>query len=270
VFSPYYARARQRGPANPAQHCALNVALYRPRAKLWAMTERGQRHLKRDAHSFVLGPSRLDWDGTRLTLTIDEVTMPVPRRLRGTVTLEPKVTTDTSIALDPDGRHHWRPLAPQARISVDFKQPDMRWEGAAYLDSNQGSVPLEEDFASWNWSRCHRGDATTVYYDVKPRRGREHSHAFRFDAAGKCSDIPSPVAMSLPLGLWRVPRTARAEGRGVRLARTLEDTPFYTRSIVAAEAEDGPSLTVHESLSLDRFASPWVQVLLPFKMPRRG
>jgi carotenoid 1,2-hydratase len=27
---------------------------------------------------------------------------------------------------------------------------------------------------------------------------------------------------------------------------------------------------VHETLDLRRFASPWVQVLLPFRMPRRG
>jgi carotenoid 1,2-hydratase len=26
---------------------------------------------------------------------------------------------------------------------------------------------------------------------------------------------------------------------------------------------------VHESLDLDRFASPWVQAMLPFRMPRR-
>ena len=28
VFSPYYAWARRRGPADPLNHCALNVALY--------------------------------------------------------------------------------------------------------------------------------------------------------------------------------------------------------------------------------------------------
>jgi len=27
---------------------------------------------------------------------------------------------------------------------------------------------------------------------------------------------------------------------------------------------------VHESLSLKRFAAPWVRVLLPFRMPRLG
>ncbi len=41
VFSPYYAWARRHGPADPANHCALNVALYGPRGKRWCMTERG-------------------------------------------------------------------------------------------------------------------------------------------------------------------------------------------------------------------------------------
>jgi carotenoid 1,2-hydratase len=29
-------------------------------------------------------------------------------------------------------------------------------------------------------------------------------------------------------------------------------------------------IAVHESLSLDRFRSRWVQALLPFRMPRRA
>ena len=40
VFSPYYAWARQRGAADPVNHCALNVGLYGRRAARWSMTER--------------------------------------------------------------------------------------------------------------------------------------------------------------------------------------------------------------------------------------
>ncbi len=29
VFSPYYALARRNGPADPLNHCAINVAIYR-------------------------------------------------------------------------------------------------------------------------------------------------------------------------------------------------------------------------------------------------
>jgi carotenoid 1,2-hydratase len=51
--------------------------------------------------------------------------------------------------------------------------------------------------------------------------------------------------------------------------RTLEDTPFYARSIASATFGGQPSAVVHEELSLDRFRSPWVRFLLPFRM-RRG
>jgi carotenoid 1,2-hydratase len=37
----------------------------------------------------------------------------------------------------------------------------------------------------------------------------------------------------------------------------------FCRDCAAANA-------VHESVDLDRFASRWVRMLLPFKMPRRG
>jgi carotenoid 1,2-hydratase len=54
-----------------------------------------------------------------------------------------------------------------------------------------------------------------------------------------------------------------------RVVETLEDTPFYARSVISASIEGKATTMVHESLSLDRFAAPWVQAMLPFKMPRR-
>jgi len=50
--------------------------------------------------------------------------------------------------------------------------------------------------------------------------------------------------------------------------RTYEDTPFYARSLLATEHDGLPATAMHESLDLDRFASRWVQCLLPFRMPR--
>jgi carotenoid 1,2-hydratase len=50
--------------------------------------------------------------------------------------------------------------------------------------------------------------------------------------------------------------------------RTVEDTPFYARSMVMGGGPESEQV-VHESLSLDRFASRWVQTLLPFRMWRR-
>ena len=53
------------------------------------------------------------------------------------------------------------------------------------------------------------------------------------------------------------------------MRETLEDGPFYSRSLIDTWHAGQPLHEVHESLSLTRFASRWVQVLLPVRMPRR-
>ena len=55
-----------------------------------------------------------------------------------------------------------------------------------------------------------------------------------------------------------------------RVRRTLEDTPFYARSVLSQRLLGEDVTAVHESLSLDRFRTRWVQALLPFRMPRRA
>ncbi len=88
MFSPFYAWSRRRGRGDPEQHCALNVALY-GRPKRWAMTERGRHAVYRDATQLRIGPSLLHWDGDALAIDIDEVTAPLPARIRGTVRVHP-------------------------------------------------------------------------------------------------------------------------------------------------------------------------------------
>jgi len=61
-----------------------------------------------------------------------------------------------------------------------------------------------------------------------------------------------------------VARPARIDSQAPCNIQTLEDTPFYTRSRI----ETDTSLFMHESLDLQRFCKPWVQRLLPFRMPR--
>jgi carotenoid 1,2-hydratase len=66
---------------------------------------------------------------------------------------------------------------------------------------------------------------------------------------------------------WRIDRGLRSES-DARAIRTLEDAPFYARSVVAAQLCGEPVMMMHESLSLDRFRRPVVQAMLPFRMPR--
>jgi len=73
----------------------------------------------------------------------------------------------------------------------------------------------------------------------------------------------------LPATGWRIERETRSDDvRQAGVVRTLEDTPFYARSLVTSRLLGQRVVSMHESLSLDRFASRWVQTLLPFRMPR--
>jgi carotenoid 1,2-hydratase len=270
VFSPYYASARRRGITLAEDHCAINVALYQRGQPRWALTERGQRQLRRDAHTLSIGPSVLHWSAAGLTIRIDERCAPLPRRLRGEILVEGVFREDLHYALDAQGRHLWGPIAPAGRVKLKLDHPAVEWSGHAYFDSNAGAVPLEQDFRRWDWSRSSLPDGSTdVFYDVDRRDGGNTLLGMRFTAEA----APTPLLLnqrgSLPASvLWRVARATRLPAAGTQVLRTLEDTPFYARSLLGTVHEGQPLTAMHESLDLDRFASRWVQCLLPFRMPR--
>ena len=266
MFSPYYAWARRHGGGDPQNHCALNVALYGPRAR-WAMTERGRGAVERSENHLRIGPSALDWDGSALRVRLDERGMPLPKRVAGEVKLFPLAMPDRGFALDPAGRHVWSPLAPLARVEVELQRPALRWSGAGYLDMNAGATPLESDFARWDWSCARLRDGAAVFYDAWHRGGGDSSLALRFDRHGGCEPFAPPPRHDLPRTLWRVARRTRGHAS---VAQTLEDTPFYARSLIGAKLFGEDTMAVHESLSLDRFRAPLIQAMLPFRMPRRG
>ena len=267
VFSPYYAWARRRGPADPLNHCALNVVLYGRRGKRWALTERGRRQVRRGPDALRIGPSGLAWDGEMLSIEIDEVTAPIPSRLRGVVRVRPSAIESRVRALDAAGRHRWLPIAPCARAEVALEVPALRWSGPAYLDTNEGDRPLEDDFVRWNWCRAPLRDGAAVLYEVSRRDGGSLSLAMRYAGAGGVEDIAPPAPHRLTGTRWGVERATRADAAPAVL-RTLEDAPFYARSVLATRLLGQDLTAMHESLSLDRFRAPWVQVMLPFRIPR--
>ncbi len=269
MFSPYYAWARRRGPADPEQFCALNVALYGPGGKRWALTERRATSLRRDRASLAIGPSALSWEGDALSIRIAEMTMPFPSRLRGTVRVHPAALTGHTETLDAGGRHRWSPIAPVGRAEVAMEQPALRWSGHAYLDSNAGDRPLEDDFVRWDWSRADLREGAALLYDVTRRDGSDLSLALAMDRAGGVAPFDPPPHAALPSTGWRVRRGTRADaGSQPRVRQTLEDTPFYARSVLDTRLLGQDATAMHESLSLDRFRSPIVQMMLPFRMPR--
>lgn len=269
VFSPYYRFARRHQPADPLNHCALNVALYRQRGNRWTMTERGRGQVARDATSLTIGPSALSWDGTALTIDIDEVTAPIPSRIKGRVRVLPRAITQQAFTLNEDGNHRWWPIAPCSRVEVDLQRPDLRWSGEGYFDMNAGDVPLERGFTVWEWSRAALSHGTAILYEAEQRGGGRLDLALKFGADGTLEQFEPPKLHPLPRTPWKVSRSARSE-TGAQVVKTLEDSPFYARSMIGTTLFGEPTTWMHESLSMDRFRMPVVQAMLPFRMPRRG
>jgi len=267
VFSPWYAWARRGGGGDPLNHCCVHVALYGAPGG-WAMTDRRRGALQRDADTLRIGPSGVVWDGDSLTIEIDEIGAPLPRRLVGTVRVRPDAVSTRSFVLDAAGRHQWQPIAARARAEVRFERPGLSWSGPAYFDSNRGAAPLEQDFVFWDWCRAPLPDATAVLYDTHRRDGTRQALALRVARDGSVEDAALPPEASLPRGFWGVARPTRSENGRASLVRSLVDAPFYTRSEIRTRLLGQDAVAVHESLSLDRFAMLPVQIMLPLKVPR--
>lgn len=265
VFSPYYAAKRRSGPADPLEHNAFNVVLY-GREDHWALTERPRASLQRSARALTIGPNSISWEGKRLVIRFDERAAPIGGRLRGLVRIDIPAGIPTSLTLDAAGAHRWTPIAPHARASVRFENPSLGFDGNAYVDQNFGSEPLERQLARWSWSRITTSSDTHVSYDILEKSGRTTSHALRFGHDGSTASSTLLPEVNLGRTRWGVDRPARGERLVVK--RTLEDTPFYARTLVEGRIGSTRASGIHESLDLARFDKPWVQFLLPFRMRR--
>ena len=246
----------------------MNVALY-GRPSRWAMTERGRRSLRQHDDGVEIGASAMHWDGEALTITIEEITAPLPSRLKGTVTVRPRAISTREFLLDTAGRHRWRPIAPLCDVTLRFERPDLSWRGTGYFDTNGGSEPLESAFRSWTWSRFDLGERARIFYDVVERDGTERCLSLAIDRSGGVQPAASRPFQTFGRGLWGLERSAPADaGAAVALLAALEDAPFYTRSNIRSRIDGVDALGVHESLSLSRLAALPVRLMMPFRMPR--
>lgn len=274
VFSPYYAWARQRGATAAEAHPAINLALY-GRPSRWCMTERDADSLSRAREQLVIGPSRVERHDDRLEVHVDEIGMPIPRRVRGRLDIALPDAFPPPRRIDAAGRHHWQPIAPRTRIEVRMSSPRLHWQGEAYVDANHGVVPLERTFDRWEWSRWHGADGSTdILYDVIEHAAAPVRRSYRIDAGGAFGELGETSRRETELPAtrwWRIPRSLRMPP-GARLVsvETLEDTPFYARSRCGIEHDGRRVECLQESLRLGRFDHPVTRCLLPFRMPRLG
>ncbi|MEY3476912.1 MAG: Acyclic carotenoid 1,2-hydratase, partial [Pseudomonadota bacterium] len=240
------------------------------------MTERSHAVCHRDQDHFQIGPSSLSCNDEGLVWKIDEIANPIPRRLQGEVFVHMgKAWQSDVFSLTADASHRWGPLQPRARIKVRFERPALQWEGWAYVDANEGDEPINQGFSDWDWSRAHLPDhSTAVLYDVRsPGMEPQSSNilALRFASGEKPEAFSPGVRQSLGRTAWGIHRHSFREGeKATRLEESLEDTPFYARSVIRATMLGHDVVAMHETLDARRFASPWVQSLLPWRMPRQA
>lgn len=232
------------------------------------MTERGAEQVQVAPDSFTVGPSAVRFEDGALIYDIAEHGAPLPFPVRGRVTIRPEVEQRETFTLDAHGHHVWRPVWPRARVTAAFDAPDLAFEGDGYVDMNAGIEPLETGFRSWNWARAATADGAAILYDSLWRDGGAHGLALEIGADGEARRFEAPAVSDLPKVGWGVARATRSAG-AARIVKTLEDTPFYSRSLVETDILGARRTFMHESLDLDRFASRWVKGLLPFRMPRK-
>jgi carotenoid 1,2-hydratase len=283
VFSPSYKKARaSKGGGDPLEHVAINVALYdRHTRTRWALNEGGKESRRASRDELSIGNSSISYQRNKsgaligIELSIDEPTtrfFGIPgERLRGQVTLRPTASPSPVLELASEpALHRWQVVAPVARAKVSLSAPNLSFSGHGYADANRGDGPIEDAFSSWRWSRRSLGGCTEVAYDVTPRIGERRAfwlsadgHATQAAEAGK---VRSLAARTSPWGVAMPTIEIAGDGaRAIRIVRKpealLDDSPFYSRWSLAGGG-------IGESLDLDRFAHPFVQHLLGYRIHR--
>jgi carotenoid 1,2-hydratase len=249
-------------------HVAVNVALYGRKGR-WAMTERGRRQAFRSLEGFSVKQSGLRVEGDRLIVTVDERCAPLPRALKGEIVVHLSALCGESFAIDSAADHTWRPIAPATPIEVNMAAPALSWRGTGYVDMNWGRVPLEDTFDHWDWMRVDLGGGNSaILYETEEVTGSGPRLALLSRPDGCVERIEPPARHALPGTLWRVPRAGWSDAEPPAVTRTLEDTPFYVRTELSTRMRGAARTAIQESLSLRRFRSPIVKLMLPFRMPR--
>lgn len=265
VFSPWYRWSGRRDPHN---HVCINVATYGPGGR-FTMTDRGRGALRQSQNSFTVGPSSLEWDGTKLTIRVSEWSNPIVSKIEGTITVYPKGITGVELPLKQDGTHVWRPFAPTSDIAVDLGRHG-RWVGHGYFDANFGTKALEADFSYWTWGRFPLSDGMACFYDAYLRNGETLAAAMKFTPDGQIAPMEAPPKTKMRRSIWAVRREGRADpGHTPKQVQSMLDAPFYNRSGVETVLNGEKSRGVYEALDLNRFRGGWLMPMLAVRVPRR-
>jgi carotenoid 1,2-hydratase len=90
-----------------------------------------------------------------------------------------------------------------------------------------------------------------------------------FTPDGRIEHFEPPPRQALPKTGWRIQRQMRnPKDAQLKILETLEDTPFYARSVLSSELLGERVTSFHETLDVPRLSSWAVQFMLPWRMPR--
>ncbi len=236
------------------------------------MTDRGEQALRRSNDTFEVGPSSLRWTGSKLVISINEISsLPLVSRVRGEMTVTPSAITNVELPLTKDGAHVWRPFAPTSRINVNLEAKGWQFDGHGYFDANFGVRPLEQDFSYWTWGRFPTKDGSTCFYDADRKDGTALDAAVAFDPSGHATTISAPAKTPFKRTLWALRRETRADsGVTPRQIKPMLDAPFYSRSVVETQVNGETVQGVHEALDLVRYGNPLLKPMLAVRVPRRA
>lgn len=283
VFSPYYARRLARGEApRPAEHFAVNLALYRRgRRPVFVFSEYGERagslveRAPGDLECMQVARSWLRRDGERWHVRIDDHRVGLRSPIAGELVFEPEGPSLGPIALAPG--HGWHGHAPRGRVTARFG--DFALDGAlGYHDENWGLEPPVRAFSRWSWGRVHEARDTRVFFDVDRARAARREH-LALSTSGERVRTALParrVAPSLASYLLPLPEAfdVGAGPSGARLvtrpSAVLERAPFYLRFV--APCPPTGTLAIGEHVDFERISADVVRRMVALRVarPERG
>jgi carotenoid 1,2-hydratase len=156
-----------------------------------------------------------------------------------------------------------KPLRARARKIASF------WRDPARNLANTITSNPPKPTHLCGFERFSRATSSVVCYEGIRRDGRGFASALRFGADGVPHEEEAlPPVAPLPNTLWQMERKTRADRGHASVIRTWEDAPFYARSTLSSRLFGEPVVAVQESLDLDRFSSPIVQFMLPYRIPQ--
>jgi len=104
---------------------------------------------------------------------------------------------------------------------------------------------------------------------VRQKNGVERVLGLIFTPDGRIEYFEPPPRQALPKTGWRIQRQMRnPKDAQLKILETLEDTPFYARSVLSSELLGERVTSFHETLDVPRLSSWAVQFMLPWRMPR--